>query len=194
MGTMMDEPMTVWLEAVVLATTLLASCFALTFAVRCLRAARRDQQRFRFFAVRDRLYTLAARGELPVDSETFRVIRTGITGLIKGSDEVGAELYRLVERAELLRQGKEKTNEGDPDPFIARASHETLKECAALLAELMDAMFILGRLNSRLFRLMLWLQDLLKTLTKTKKLSDAEALQKARDTAKNTAELPWPVV
>jgi len=93
---MQSNPQAEWILWMVSWSSATLACWALVVSHRHLLALRRLEIRYRFFAIRDRLYLCAADGQIPVSSEAFSRLRNLLCRFIRFEERWGAgELAQL---------------------------------------------------------------------------------------------------
>jgi hypothetical protein len=149
----------------------LLACTLLSEAASSWHSLRRDRVRFRFFAARDRLYLLAARGVIPVGSKPYVELMKVINLIVHHNEIVGAQVFLQV--LESLKDGTpSKDRHGiNSLPPAART------EAQALVVELGGALCDLMAVNSNIVRALLWL-DVPGAVYKQRRLGEALDVRK----------------
>lgn len=141
------DPATRTATMLLLLGALIASAALFHFATRLRRTIRRDELRFRLFAIRDRLYTAAREGNVDAQSAEFFAVRDVLNQVIRESDRAGGvDLVRLMAGPGLSKED-----------FMVHLPPKTRAILADTLAKTGEVLFQLFRLNSRVMRVMGWL-------------------------------------
>jgi hypothetical protein len=165
------------IAAFLLVSAAFFSCYAWTVACRERSLVRRDTERLKLFAARDRLYRLLALGGVAAGGDEFKALREFICAAIRASDSTAA-----LEMAAML------ANEHEPseglERHIAHLSPAARLEYMAIIGDVAQATFDLIRLNSRLVRMSLRFR-----LAKPEHVAKAEEIEQLARKARKYTKL-----
>lgn len=147
---------------------LATASLSLHYALRFRAEAKRDAIRFRFFAARDRLYMAAANGLIPVESEAFIGLRDALNDTLRDDALMGATEFAWFF---LTPDGDNEATKRHRETILGPLSEQGRAEFRDISKEMVGAIIALAKANSRIFRTIVTLEDVVYRLEK----QDAEA-------------------